>query len=106
LRGSGIDTLVLGCTHYPLLKRVIGEAIGPDVRLVDSAEATAVVVRERLLERGLLAPGAGAAGAPGGGAAAEGDRFYVTDSSERFREVGSRFLGSRLEALEQVDLAE
>jgi glutamate racemase len=105
LRGSGIDTLVLGCTHYPLLKRVIGEAIGPEVRLVDSAEATAAVVRERLIERGLLAPGAGAPGAAGGGAAAGGDRFYVTDSSERFREVGSRFLGSRLEALELVDLA-
>jgi glutamate racemase len=118
MRGTGIDTLVLGCTHYPLLKKVIGEAIGPDVRLVDSAEATAAVARERLRERGLLAApggeGGGAAGGPVRGAAGEaargaaasgGDHFYVTDSSERFHEVGSRFLGSRLETLEQVDIA-
>jgi len=95
LVAEGIDTLVLGCTHYPLLASVIGEAVGPEVRLVDSARATAVVVRERLVERGLLNEGPASPG---------GDLFYVTDSSERFREVGSRFLGGPLERLEQIDI--
>ncbi len=111
MRSAGIDTLVLGCTHYPLLKKVIGEVMGDGVRLVDSAEATAGVVRERLEERGLGAAegavkGAGAAGRAGGAAGAEDDQFFVTDSSERFREVGSRFLGRRLERLELVDIGE
>ncbi len=97
LREAGIDTLVLGCTHYPLLKAVIGETVGSGVRLVDSAEATAAVVRERLAERDLLERGGKAAGT---------DRFFVTDSSERFREVGSQFLGRRLSSLEHVDLEE
>ncbi len=96
--GDGIDTLVLGCTHYPLLSKVIGEAIGPDVTLVDSAGATAAAVRARLIETGQL---------PSGGAdLGSGDHFFVTDSSERFREVGSRFLGRRIERLELIDLAE
>jgi len=112
LRGGGIDTLVLGCTHYPLLKAVIGEAIGPGVALVDSAEATATVVRRRLEEKGLLAAGAattraaapgGGAARPAGGAAGQG-HFYVTDSSERFLEVGSRFLGQPLGSVELVDI--
>ena len=94
LRDTGIDTLVLGCTHYPLLKEVIGRTVGPGVALVDSAEATAAVVLGRLRERGLLREG-GAEGV---------DHFFVTDSSERFREVGSRFLGRPLERLEQVAL--
>jgi len=95
LKGEGIDTLVLGCTHYPLLAGVIGEAVGPLVILVDSARATATVVRARLVERRLLNDGPAAPG---------GDHFYVTDSSERFREVGSRFLGGPLERLEQIDI--
>jgi glutamate racemase len=95
LKAEGIDTLVLGCTHYPLLAGVIGETIGPDVRLVDSARATAAVVRAGLVERGLLNDGPGALG---------GDHFFVTDSSDRFREVGSRFLGRPLERLEQIDI--
>jgi len=94
-KSEGIDTLVLGCTHYPLLEGVIGEADAPGVVLVDSARATASVVRARLLERGLLAEGPAAAGE---------DHFFVTDSSDRFREVGSRFLGGPLLRLEQVDI--
>ncbi len=95
-----IDTLVLGCTHYPLLEGVIQKAVGPAVQLIDSAYATATVVRARLEERGLLLPVDGGAGDEG---AAE-DQFFVTDSSERFHEVGSRFLGGPLSRLEQVDL--
>ena len=107
-RGSGIDTLVLGCTHYPLLKKVIGHAVGPGVALIDSAEATAEVVRERLRERGLLRQeDRGADGGPrvdGACGPDGGDQFFVTDFSERFREVGARFLGRPLASLERVDL--
>jgi glutamate racemase len=97
LRTSGIDTLVLGCTHYPLLKSVIGETLGPDVRLVDSAQATAAATGPLLSDGRLLREAAAVAGE---------DHFYVTDSSERFHEVGSRFLGRPLGRLEQVDLSE
>src|SRR5262249_43867764 len=97
---EGIDSLVLGCTHYPLLEGVIQEAVGPEVRLVDSARATAAVVRARLQERGLLADESpGAVDRPAGE-----DHFFVTDSSERFREVGARFLGGPLRRLEQIDI--
>jgi glutamate racemase len=95
LKREGIDTLVLGCTHYPLLQGVIGATMGPEVALVDSARATALVVRARLEERGLLS---------GVATGADDDHFFVTDSSERFREVGSRFLGGPLARLEQIDI--
>ena len=99
LRDEGLDTLVLGCTHYPLLKAVIGETLGPQVRLVDSAEATAEATREMLAGGGLLREPAAPA-APG----AEEDHFYVTDPEDLFHEVGSRFLGRPMGRLEQVDL--
>jgi glutamate racemase len=54
LKHSGIDTLVLGCTHYPLLKGAIADFLGPDVCLVDSAEETAKVARATLTAAGLL----------------------------------------------------
>jgi glutamate racemase len=97
-RGGAVDTLVLGCTHYPLLSDVIAEEAGEGVRLVDSAEATAAHVAALLAARGELA---GAAG-PGGG----GPRhtFFVTDVPERFAEVGARFLGRPIERAEQIDI--
>jgi len=112
LRGlatPALDTLVLGCTHYPLLKKVIAETVGTGVVLVDSADATANVTRALLSGKGLLAPGAADATPPGTRATAhpaDGDHFHVTDSSERFLEVGSRFLGRPLARLELVDLQE
>jgi glutamate racemase len=92
---DGVDTLVLGCTHYPLLKGVIAEVVGPRVSLVDSAEATAEAVAALLAERGGLAL-AGQAGPT--------HAYYVTDVPERFVEVGARFLGRPIPAAEQVDL--
>ncbi|MDQ7005663.1 MAG: glutamate racemase [Acidobacteriota bacterium] len=90
LREEKIDTLVLGCTHYPLLREVIGEVMGPGVRLVDSAEAAA----DRA--RGVRPPGAEQA--------RSGERFCVTDGGGRFAEVAARFLGRPLGALETVRL--
>jgi len=88
LRRSGIDTLVLGCTHYPLLKAAIAAEL-PGVTLVDSAETVAAEVAARL----------GAAAGPEGV-----HRFFVTDAPQRFLAVAGRFLGRPVEAAEHVDV--
>ena len=93
LLGEGIDTLVLGCTHYPLLSPLLERIAGPDVRLVDSAEATARHVRA-LLAQGVVRS---AARRPA-------RRYYVTDDPERFAETAERFLGAPVERLERVAL--
>jgi glutamate racemase len=98
-----IDTLVLGCTHYPILKNVIQESVGVQVELIDSGEATAVEVKSLLREKGL-------AGTPVGTGALERqlcddlDHFYVTDAADRFARVAERFLGSKPARLEAVEV--
>jgi glutamate racemase len=94
LRGARIDTLVLGCTHYPLLKPLLQRVMGPDVRLIDSGEETAVAVTQALKSEGLTAPQ---------GAAAT-HRFTVSDDEARFRQVGARFIGDRLARADVVSL--
>ncbi len=98
LAGVGVDALVLGCTHYPLLKGVIGEVMGPDVALVDSAEAVAEAAFEALASTGMLAP------PPAEGRTPE-HAYFVTDVPERFVEVAARFLGRPVAHAEQVDIA-
>jgi glutamate racemase len=88
LRADGVDTLVLGCTHYPLLRQAIAAEL-PGVRLVDSAESLASEVAAR------LAVPAGRAGR---------HRFYVTDAPARFLAVAGRFLGQAVEVAEHVDV--
>jgi glutamate racemase len=85
-----VDTLVLGCTHYPLLARTISDVLGPDVVLVSSADETAFEVR-RLLG-GERATGSGSPPAP--------HRFYTSGDVATFRALGSRFLGPEVEAVE------
>lgn len=89
------DTLVLGCTHFPVLAETIREAVGDTVALVDSAETTAQAVADALGDRGLEATG-------GSGAT----RFFATDSPERFARVGAIFLGRPIDPadVELVDL--
>ena len=86
LKDAGIDTLVLGCTHYPLLKETIASVMGGGVTLIDSAASTAMEVRKILEEKGLL----------NGSGETASHRFFVTDSPERFMAVGRRFFGERL----------
>ncbi len=102
LRAS-IDTLVLGCTHYPILRNVIQETIGAQVALIDSGEATAVEVKSLLKEQGLarLTPGTGALDRQ---LCDDLDHFYVTDAAERFARVAERFLGSKPARLEAVEV--
>ena len=96
LRGE-VDTLILGCTHYPLLKGVVGEFMGPDVALVDSAEALADSAADLLREAGLAPPD----GADGGAM-----EFWLSDIPWKFREVGERFLGRPIDEVHTVNMNE
>jgi glutamate racemase len=94
--GMTADTLVLGCTHYPLLRGVIDATLrerdsGPAVRVIDSAQVTAeqVVVRLALESSAQREPAV---------------RFYATDSVEKFRTLGTRFLGRTIDGVELIDL--
>jgi glutamate racemase len=88
---AGIDTLVLGCTHYPILRGTIEQVLGPDVRIVDSAETTAASVRAALN------------GHPASKARPT-YQFLVTDAEERFRRIAGDFLEQEIEHLELVTL--
>ena len=94
IKEADVDTLVLGCTHYPLLKPVIAETMGPDVALVDSAEETARNVAEILSEKRLMRP-----------ASEKGNHHYfVSDVPASFIRVGACFLGESLGDVRQVSL--
>jgi glutamate racemase len=100
---SKIDTLVLGCTHYPILREVIQETVGEDVGLIDSGEATAAEVKSMLKEKG-LARETPPTGALERQLCDDLDHFYVTDAAERFARVAERFLGSKPSRLEAVEV--
>ena len=102
LRGV-IDTLVLGCTHYPILRKVIQEAIGDDVALIDSGKATAGEVK-LLLKQKDLARLTLPTGALERHLCDDLDHFYVTDAAERFARVAERFLGAKPSRLEAVEV--
>ena len=103
LKELNLGALVLGCTHYPILRDLISEVIGPDVPLIDSGEAAAVEVQQLLKSKNL-------------GAMRDTrelierqlcddlDHFYVTDAAERFAKVAERFLGSSPSVLEAVEV--
>ncbi|MEW6001047.1 MAG: glutamate racemase [Nitrospirota bacterium] len=94
MKNKGIDTLVLGCTHYPLLKSVISEVMGSDIKLIDSAVEVAKEIK-KILEIGSFK---------------REDKekpvreFYVTDSPERFIKIGERFLEQKIEHIEKISV--
>ncbi|HUO05499.1 MAG TPA: glutamate racemase [Candidatus Binataceae bacterium] len=92
LKQSGIDTLLLGCTHYPLLRGMFARILGPGVKIVDSATATAAAVRDRLHELRLARRG-------GHGS----QSFFVTETPDRFVRVGRRFLGPAVESAVRIE---
>ena len=93
LAKESIDTLVLGCTHYPLLKPLLSDVVGKGVTLIDSAEETAAVVGRELADSGMEAiNGEGHA------------HFVVSDAPEQFERVGASFLGDRVRDIETVSL--
>lgn len=86
LKQSGIDTLILGCTHYPLLRPVIQTIMGDAVTLIDAGAETAVFVKQQLYERDLLC-------GRGHGSA----QYFVSDTVEGFTELAGMFLNQKLE---------
>ena len=104
------DTLVLGCTHYPLLKPLLRRVAPGHVNIVDSAEATAEDVASRL-KKLISATGSTQAGSTQGSTEEERRaqpriKFFATDSVEKFRRLGERFLGHSIADVEHVDLKE
>jgi glutamate racemase len=93
-KDKGVDTLVLGCTHYPLLKGAIDNFMGNEVTLIDSAEETAKEVLKVLTEMKLCSAGN-----------TKGKhKYYVTDVSDRFIKLGMRFLGKELEEVKKIEV--
>ncbi len=97
LADKGIDTLILGCTHYPLIKPVLQHVMGDTVRLVDSATETAHEIAATLAHSGLQA--ATTARPPT-------HQFFVSDFSAHFKHIGERCLGQPLGEVLQIDLDE
>jgi glutamate racemase len=97
LKNGNLESLILGCTHYPLLHDVIGEIMGPGVQLIDSGAEAARALAELLRDRGQLAP-AGAAAA---------HHFYLSDEPRNFAATAKAFLGrslSKVSIVDQTDL--
>jgi glutamate racemase len=93
LMDAQVDTIILGCTHYPLLEPLIQKIVGPKVTLIDSGKETARAVRKILQNLNLLATGP----------KDEDDRFFVSDSPDSFARIGSMFLGKPLPNVQRVD---
>ena len=92
-----VDTLVLGCTHYPLLKDVIQSVVGDKVTLIGSGEETAKVAFQAIKKAGLLKYGDTDIEGPDGYR-----KFYVTDVPEKFSQVAARFLGQPIGEVEHL----
>lgn len=92
-----VESLILGCTHYPYLKQAIQRVVGPDVNLIDSGEETAKAIQKILADKNLMH-------VPGAEDGERRHRFYVSDFPQRFQETAARFLGRPLENLFRVEL--
>lgn len=96
LKANGVDTVILGCTHYPLLKEVIQKTMGPEVRLISSATETAAEVEENLVRRGYLREKNGA----------PTHRFIVSGDTASVNDLVKRFLGRDGESIERIVISE
>jgi glutamate racemase len=92
LKDARVDTVILGCTHYPLLKPVIRKVMGPNITLIDSAKQVAVEVKKILSGEGLLERGTKGR-----------QRFFVSDNPEWFRDLARRFLGRPIRDVVKVN---
>ena len=95
LLGNRIDTLVLGCTHYPLLKNLLSRVAGSSIKLIDSAEETARAVDLKLKECHSEARSSGQPVL---------HQFYVSDAPEKFEKTGQRFLGQAIPGVKRLDI--
>ena len=89
LKENKIDTLILGCTHYPLLKPAIKKVMGERVNLVDSAKEVALTVKELITKRGISASRNNKGSI----------KFFLTDKPYRFSQIGHKFLGRELKSV-------
>ncbi len=96
LTDQDIDTLVLGCTHYPLLRSVIGELLGDGVRLVNPAYETALSLKQLLHEKGLESPGKEEEEFP--------YRFYVSDLADQFTEFANSILPYDVSVTQKIEI--
>lgn len=103
LRAADLGALVLGCTHYPILRDLIGQTVGREVSLIDSGAATAVEVKD-LLEANMLSAVPPEPNSRERELCDDLDHFYVTDAAERFAKVAERFLGTAPSVLEAVEV--
>ena len=94
LREEEIDTLVLGCTHYPILSDVIQKVIGPKVSLIDSGVASSELIKTELEKFSLLSDSE----------ATGSQEYYVSDIPAKFKEVAELFLGREIDHVHKVDL--
>lgn len=94
VKARGVDTLVLGCTHYPLLKPVISKFMGRDIALIDSAIETVGKIKELLAGHDMANTVT----------TEPVSFFYVTDAAERFVKVGEKFLGHEIRHLDKIDI--
>ena len=98
LKERDIDTLILGCTHYPLLRSLIGRVMGSHVRLVNPAYETALELKQLLEDRDMLCPSAGTEDFP--------YRFFVSDLAEEFKKFANSILPYDVEMTRKVNLEE
>jgi len=96
LKKDKIDTLILGCTHYPLLKKVIAQVMGDGVTLINSAEETARELKNSLEKKAL------SRNAP----KKPVHRFFVSDQPQKFIQVGEKFLGRKIKSAKMIDITQ
>lgn len=94
LKDHGVDSLVMGCTHYPLLKKVIGDIMGPDVVLINPAEETARALKTVLGEKKI----------ENNKGREAVYKYYVSDNPDKFSRVGNNFLNSEISNIEKIDI--
>lgn len=93
-KNSKVDTLILGCTHYPILAKIIQKSVGGKIKLIDSAHPTAMALKKLLKEKGLLSSGSKIS-----------RKFYVTDAPERTYKIANLFFDNRFPgSLEKVNI--
>ena len=109
LKGKYVDTLVLGCTHYPLLRSTVARIMGSEVTLVNPAYETALELKQILAMEGLLNPGTSGGEAEtetGGAPASPHHEFYVSDLADNFRDFASSILPGQVDSTQKIEIEE
>ena len=106
LKGKYVDTLVLGCTHYPLLRSTVARIMGSEVTLVNPAYETALELKQILSMEGLLNPGTVGRTETDVAPAAPHHEFYVSDLADNFRDFASSILPGQVDSTQKIEIEE